>query len=718
MRVWPGSPHPLGPTWDGEGVNFALFSEHATGVELCLFDRPEDVREAARIPFTERDGFVWHARLPDVRPGQLYGYRVHGPWTPREGHRFNPAKLLIDPYARALSGPILVSPAVSGHDPTDASGETASTIDSAGVMPKCIVVEPAFSWGDDRPPRTPWSRTVVYECHVRGLTKLHPGVPQALRGTYLGLGMDPVLEHLVALGVTAVELMPVHHFGTESAVAARGLTNYWGYNSVAFFAPDLRYAAGPPGSQVAEFKTMVKRLHGAGMEVILDVVYNHTGEGGEGGPTLSLRGIDNASYYRTDPADPRHYMDFTGCGNSLNMVHPRTIQLIMDSLRYWVLEMHVDGFRFDLAPALARELYDVKRLGTFFDLIAQDPVLSQVKLIAEPWDLGPGGYQVGNFPVGWTEWNGKYRDTVRRFWRGDAGQLADLGYRLTGSSDLYGATARSPYASINFVTCHDGFTLRDLVSYERKHNEANGEQNQDGNDANWSRNWGVEGDTDRPDVLRLRERVARSLLATLACSQGVPMLSAGDEMRRTQHGNNNAYCQDNETSWVHWDLDPRGEEMLAFTRELFALRRRHPVLRRRSFFRGAPVSGDGTKDVTWLGPDGKELTDADWHRADAHALGMLLHGGASDEIDDHGRPVAGDTLLLLVNGGAEHCTFTLPAMGTWRELINTARPGKHGRPSRTYALPRYALVLLQLLPARAAGEARRAVEGGRRLAVG
>jgi isoamylase len=703
MRIWPGSPHPLGPTWDGEGVNFALFSEHATGIELCLFDGADDAREAARIPVTERDGFVWHAYLPDLRPGQLYGYRVHGPWAPGDGHRFNPAKLLIDPYARALSGPVPTGPEAFGHDPGDPMGETPSPIDSAGAMPKGIVIEPAFSWGDDRPLYTPWSRTVIYECHVRGLTKRHPAVPEALRGTYLGLGTEPILEHLVALGVTAVELMPVHHWATETALAARGLTNYWGYNSIAFFAPDTRYASGPPGSQVAEFKTMVKRLHRAGIEVILDVVYNHTGEGDERGPTLSLRGIDNVSYYRTDPADRRRYVDFTGCGNSLNVVHPRTMQLIMDSLRYWVLEMHVDGFRFDLAPALARELYEVKRLGTFFDIIAQDPVLSRVKLIAEPWDLGPGGYQVGNFPVGWTEWNGKYRDTVRRFWRGDPDQLADLAYRVTGSSDLYGATARSPYASINFVTCHDGFTLRDLVSYERKHNEANGEANRDGTDANWSRNWGVEGDTERPDVLRLRDRVARSLLTTLACSQGVPMLRAGDEMGRTQHGNNNAYCQDDEISWVNWTPGAQGRELLVFTRELFALRRRHPVLRRRSFFRGAPVTRDGTKDVTWLRPDGAELTAADWQRAEAHALGMLMHGGASDEIDDQGRPVAGDTLLLLLNGGAEACTFTLPAMGAWRELVNTGRPPRRGRSAATCEVACHAVVLLRLVPPEVAG---------------
>jgi isoamylase len=704
MRVWPGNPYQLGPSWDGEGVNFALFSENATAVELCLFDRASDARESVRVALTERDGFVWHAYLPDVRPGQLYGYRVHGPWAPAQGHRFNPTKLLIDPYARALSGPIRWSDDLLGHD-AGAAGEDppASRSDSAGAMPKCIVVEPAFSWGDDRPPQTPWSRTVIYECHLRGLTKLHPGVPEALRGTYLGLGMEPVLDHLQALGVTAVELMPVHHFVSERHLVERGLTNYWGYNSIAFFAPHADYATGPEGGQVAEFKTMVKRLHGAGIEVILDVVYNHTGEGGELGPTLSLRGIDNASYYRLDPTDRRRYVDFTGCGNSLNMVHPRTIQLIMDSLRYWVLEMHVDGFRFDLAPALARELYEVNQLGTFFDIIAQDPVLSRVKLIAEPWDLGPGGYQVGNFPVGWTEWNGKYRDTVRRDWRGDTGQRADLAYRLTGSSDLYGATGRSPYASINFVTCHDGFTLRDLVSYERKHNESNGEGDRDGTDANWSRNWGVEGDTERPDVLRLRDRASRNLLATLAFSQGVPMLSHGDELGRTQRGNNNAYCHDDETTWVHWTLDARTEQLLGFAREVFALRRRHPVLRRRSFFRGAPVAGDGSKDVTWLRPDGAELTDDDWRRDDARALGMLLRGEASDEIDDRGRPVAGETLLLLLNAGAERCAFRLPPMGTWRTLVNTASAVTHHRSGETCELRRYSLVLLRLLPR---GEAR------------
>jgi len=697
MRVWPGVPYPLGATWDGEGVNFALFSENATAVDLCLFAAAGDARETHRVALRERDGFVWHAYLPDLRPGQLYGYRVHGPWNPEEGHRFNPAKLLIDPYARALSGSIRWSDALFGHDASDPHGDlVASRSDSAGAMPKCIVSEPAFSWGDDRPPGTPWSRTVVYECHVEGLTRLHPDVPEALRGTYLGLSMDPILEHLVALGVTAVELMPVHHAVTERALADRGLTNYWGYNSIAFFAPDVRYASGRPGSQVGEFKTMVKRLHGAGIEVILDVVYNHTAEGNHLGPTLSLRGIDNVAYYRLVPEDRRHYVDFTGCGNSLNMLHPRTIQLIMDSLRYWVLEMHVDGFRFDLAPALARELYEVNQLGTFFDIIAQDPVLSQAKLIAEPWDLGPGGYQVGNFPMGWTEWNGKYRDTTRRFWRGDDGQLGELGYRLTGSSDLYGPTARNPYASINFVTCHDGFTLRDLVSYEHKHNEANGEDNHDGSDANWSHNWGVEGATQRADVLGLRDRAARNFLATVAFSQGVPMLSHGDELGRTQRGNNNAYCQDNDISWMQWTLDGRARELLAFTREVFAIRRQHPVLRRRSFFRGAPVSGDGVKDVTWLRPDGVEMTAEDWGRPDGHVLGMLIHGESSDEIDDRGRAVAGETLLLVLNASPSHCAFALPKLGAWQEVVHTAHPGRHAHKTSACELPRWSLALLRL----------------------
>jgi isoamylase len=693
VRVWPGTPYPLGAVWDGEGTNFALFSENATGVELCLFEGPDDAEESVRIPLREREHQIWHSYLPDVLPGTFYGYRVDGPYAPAEGHRFNPAKLLLDPYARAITGSIRWSDALFGYrigapDEDLVPGEE----NSAGGMPKCLVVESAFSWGDDRPPRIPWNQTVIYECHLRGLTMRHPEIPPELRGTYLGLAMDPVIDHLLALGVTAVELLPVHHFVADRHLVERGLTNYWGYNSIGFFAPDVRYASaeGAFGRQVTEFKTMVKRLHRAGIEVILDVVYNHTGEGNHLGPTLSLRGIDNAAYYRLVADNRRYYMDFTGCGNSLNMLHPRTIQLIMDSLRYWVLEMHVDGFRFDLAPALARELYEVNRLGTFFDIIHQDPVLSQVKLIAEPWDLGPGGYQVGNFPVGWTEWNGRYRDTVRRFWRGDPSQVGDLGYRLSGSSDLYGPSERNPHASINFVTCHDGFTMQDLVSYEQKHNEANGEQNRDGTDANDSRNWGAEGPTESAAVLAARERARRNMLATLAFSQGVPMISGGDEMGRTQGGNNNAYCQDNEISWHDWTLGPRERDLLAFTRRLFAIRRDNPVLRRRSFFHGK-------RDVTWLTPDGSEMTGPQWRDPEAHVLGMLVHGEGSDERDARGRPVVGDSLLLLLNGGSRARYFALPkpeTPGTWRELVNTTRAGTRAHTGEAVHLAAHSLVLL------------------------
>jgi glycogen operon protein len=515
---------------------------------------------------------------------------------------------------------------------------------------------------------------VVYECHVRGLTKLHPDIPERLRGTYLGLATEPILDHLRALGVTAVELMPVHHYVADRHLRERGLTNYWGYNTIGFFAPDVRYATGVRGEQVSEFKTMVKRLHAAGIEVILDVVYNHTAEGNHLGPTLAMRGVDNAAYYRLVPDDPRYYMDFTGCGNSLNMLHPRTIQLIMDSLRYWVLDMHVDGFRFDLAPVLARELYEVNRLGTFFDIIHQDPVLSRVKLIAEPWDVGPGGYQVGNFPVGWAEWNDRYRDTVRRFWRGDPGQVGELATRLSGSSDIFAPSARQPYSSINFVASHDGFTLHDLVSYERKHNEANGEDNRDGTDENLSRNWGQEGPTESVLIVRMRERISRNFLATLACSQGVPMLCAGDEMGRTQRGNNNAYCQDNEISWVDWAVDERRRELLAFTRKVFAIRAANPALRRRRWFRGD--AAPGIKDVTWLRPDGNEMTEEDWRDGGSHVLGMLTAGAATDQQDERGHPVRGDTVLLLVNGGVRSRYFALPRLegaGQWFEEINTAR---------------------------------------------
>jgi glycogen operon protein len=703
MRVWPGQPYPLGATWNGEGVNFALFSEHATGVELCLFDHAGDARESARIPIRERSDQVWHCYLPDVRPGQLYGYRVQGAYAPEEGDRFNPHKLLIDPYAKAITGTIKWSDALFGYEVGSPREDLEpSETDSAGAVPKCVVIDQAFTWENDRAPKTPWNRTVIYECHVRGMTMCHPDVDERLRGTYLGLASDAIVEHLLSLGVTAVELLPVHHFLIDRHLAERGLTNYWGYNSIGFFAPDFRYSTGGLAAQVYEFKTMVKKLHSAGLEVILDVVYNHTGEGNHLGPTLSLRGVDNSAYYRLEPNNPRFYTDFTGTGNSLNMQHPRTIQLIMDSLRYWVQDMHVDGFRFDLAPVLARELFEMNRLSAFFDIIHQDPVLSRVKLIAEPWDVGPGGYQVGNFPIGWAEWNGKYRDTVRRFWKGDAGQVAELASRLSGSSDLYAWNDRPPHASINFVTAHDGFTLRDLVSYEHKHNEANGENNRDGHDDNASRNWGVEGETDDPDIGARRRRAMRNFIATLAFSQGVPMLSHGDEIGRTQGGNNNAYAQDNPTTWVDWDLEPWQEALLEFTRRAFAVRLHNPVLRRRGYFRGHAIPG-GPKDLQWLRPDGTELLIEDWHDANRHALGMLIPGAAADEIDDRGHPVHGDTMLLIVNGDDERVTFTLPPSvpgARWLAVLDTAREGAAqgvavAARESSIALEPYSLVLLR-----------------------
>jgi isoamylase len=697
VRVWPGAPQPLGATWDGEGVNFAIFSANATAIELSLFDGSD--RETARVPLVERDQGVWHAYLPDVRPGQRYGYRVHGPYDPERGHRFNPRKLLVDPYARALSDAGRFGPALYGFDPAEPEDDLVpSAIDSAAAAPKSIVVESAFTWGDDRPPRIPWSRTVVYECHVKGLTARHPDVPAPLRGTYLGLATDPVIQHLQSLGVTTVELLPIHQSIVDRYLAARGLTNYWGYNTLAFFAPDVRYATAGGGAQVAEFKTMVKRLHRAGLEVILDVVYNHTGEGDQRGPTVSLRGIDNAVYYRLDPSHPRYYVDVTGCGNALNLPHPRATQLVLDSLRYWVEEMHVDGFRFDLAPALGRGANVDARSDAFFEMVRQDPILSRVKLIAEPWDLGPGGDWGGAFPAGWSEWNGRFRDGVRRFWRGESGRVADLASRLSGSSDLFGPNGRNADASINFVTCHDGFTMRDLVSYEHKHNEANGEENRDGTNDNWSRNWGVEGPTAAVEVLRQRASIQRNLLATLAFAQGVPMLLAGDEMHHTQHGNNNAYCQDSELSWIDWNLDESARELLAFTRQLFAIRAANPVLRRRSFFHGRELSGTGLKDVAWLRPDGQELTELDWHDPQAYVLGMLIHGQATDEKDDHGRPVVGRTLLLLVNGGARPRAFTLPRLGRpgdWRELVHTTGTTPRAIRNGVVNLLGHSLVLLR-----------------------
>ncbi len=673
-RAWPGRPFPLGATWDGIGVNFALFSEHASKIELCLFDDAESARETARIPLGERTDQVWHAYLPEAKPGLLYGYRVHGPYEPWTGHRFDPAKLLLDPYARAIAGHPALDAPIFGYRRGAPDDPAPDPVDDAAHVAKSVVVDSTFPWNGDRPLRTPWNETVIYELHVKGFTARHPGVPAALRGTYAGLASPAAVDYLRALGVTAVELLPVHHAVTEGAVSALGFTNYWGYNSIGFFAPDARYSSGGDrGEQVREFKTLVKTLHQAGIEVILDVVYNHTAEGDHLGPTLSFRGIDNDAYYRLLPADRRRYVDYTGCGNTLNMMHPRTLQLLMDSLRYWILEMHVDGFRFDLAAALARQLHDVDRLSAFFDVIHQDPVVGQAKLIAEPWDLGEGGYQVGNFPVGWAEWNGKYRDAVRRYWRGD-GQVAELAYRLTGSSDLYQSDGRRPYASVNFVTAHDGFTLADLVSYERKHNEANGLGNRDGADENFSWNFGAEGPTDDPAIVALRRRQVRTLLATLFLSQGVPMLCGGDETGRTQRGNNNAFCQDNEISWHDWTLDEEARARLAFTRRLIALRREHPELHRRKFFRGSPDCAGGMKDLTWLRPDGGEMTGADW-AAGTTAFGFRLCGLAMDDVNDRGEPITDDTLLVLLNARAAAVDFVLPnahpGIG-WEVVVDTA----------------------------------------------
>jgi isoamylase len=700
MRAWPGSPSPLGATWDGEGTNFAVFSEHATAVDLCLFEHPEDAQESSRIRLRERTDQIWHAYLPDVRPGRLYGFRVHGPYAPEEGHRFNPAKLLLDPYAKAISGTIRWSDALSGYSmepPIEQRDLVPDGTNSAGGLPKSVVVESAFSWGDDKHPRTPWNRTVIYEAHVKGMTMLHPDVPEQIRGTYLGLATDPIVDHLLSLGVTAIELLPVHHFVTERRLAELGLVNYWGYASIGFFAPDVRYATGALGQQVAEFKSMVKRFHRAGIEVILDVVYNHTAEGNQLGPTLSFRGIDNSAYYRLEP-DRRFYTDWTGTGNTVDIRHSRTMQLVMDSLRYWVGDMHVDGFRFDLAPVLARGDVDVSPFAEFFDVVRQDPVVSKVKLIAEPWDLGPGGYQVGRFPIGWGEWNGKYRDSTRKYWRGDPGQVGEFASRLAGSSDLFEQSQRSPQSSVNFVTCHDGFTLHDLVSYEEKHNEANREDNRDGTDDNRSRNWGAEGPTEAVHVIRMRERIKRNFIATLAFSQGVPMISHGDELGRTQQGNNNAYCQDSPLTWIDWRLTPLQRQLLDFTRRAFSIRAANSVLRRRNFFRRQPDQPGGVKDLSWLRPDGDEMTEADWSDPTNHVLGMLILGEATDEIDERGRWLLGEAILLLTNGGARSRPFTLPQLetpGAWIEVLNTSHPNPRLARQGKVSLVAHSLMLLR-----------------------
>ena len=661
MRIWPGDPYPLGATYDGAGTNFSVFSEAADQVELCLFD---DAGEETRVPLTEIDGFVWHGYVPWVGPGQRYGFRVHGPYDPARGLRCNPAKLLLDPYAKAIEGDVDWNEALFAYRFADPG--TRNDDDSAPYVPKSVVVNPYFDWGEDRLPRTPYHETVIYEAHVKGLTRLHPDLPERERGTYAGLANPVMIDYLKDLGVTAIELMPVHQFVHDDALIQRGLSNYWGYNSIGFFAPHNGYAAsGSRGEQVQEFKLMVRTLHEAGIEVILDVVYNHTAEGNHLGPTLGFRGIDNPGYYRLVDGDPQYYMDTTGTGNSLNVQNPHALQMIMDSLRYWVTEMHVDGFRFDLASTLARELHAVDRLSAFFDLVQQDPVVSQVKLIAEPWDVGEGGYQVGNFPPLWTEWNGKYRDSMRDFWRGHDGMLPEFARRFTGSSDLYASDGRRPLASINFVTCHDGFTLHDLVSYDHKHNEANGEGNRDGNDDNRSWNHGAEGETDDADILATRERQKRNLLTTLLLSQGVPMISHGDELGRTQHGNNNAYCQDTELSWVDWTDRPESGALREFVRRLTTLRREHPVFRRRRF-----PSGD---NVRWYTPEGRSMEDGDWQTGYAKAVTIFLNGDAITEPDRRGEPMQDDSFLLLVNGSGQDLTFTVPEShrGLWTNVLDT-----------------------------------------------
>ena len=676
MRLWPGQPFPLGPQWDGEGTNFSLFSEHAEKVELCLFD---DSGRETRYELTERTALNWHGYLPGVGPGQRYGYRVHGPWAPEQGHRFNPKKLLIDPYAKAIEGSVRwelanTLPYVPGEEDADLERDDE---DDAEAIPKGIVIDESFDWEGDRQLRTPWHDTVIYEVHVKGFTKQLEGVREDLRGTYAGLASEASLEYLTSLGVTAVELLPVHHIVDEQALADKGLTNYWGYSSIGYLAPHAGYAAtGSTGDQVREFKGLVKAMHRAGIEVILDVVYNHTAEGNHLGPMLSFKGIDNLSYYRTVPGDARHYMDYTGTGNSLNPVHPAVLRLIMDSLRYFAIECHVDGFRFDLASALAREFHEVDRLSAFFDIIHQDPVLSQVKLIAEPWDVGEGGYQVGNFPVLWTEWNGIYRDTMRDFWRGQA-PVSEFAKRFTGSSDLYQHDGRRPFASINFVTAHDGFTLRDLVSYNEKHNEANLEGNADGDNHNRSWNHGVEGETDDPAINLLRERQQRNFLATLFLSQGVPMLVAGDELSRSQGGNNNAYCQDNEISWLDWELDDRRRHLLEFAKRLIGFRAGHPVFRRADFLTGEERLGSGSPDVWWFRPDGRKMTQRNWQAGDLKTLGVFLNGAEIPTVSPQGAPVIDDTFLILFNAQDEHVVFTLPAVGygrRWVHELSTAEP--------------------------------------------
>lgn len=674
FRIWQGHSYPLGATWDGSGTNFALFSEHAERVDLCLYDPGDPQKEVARIPLVERTDLVFHAYLPDVKPGMLYGYRVHGPWDPGAGHRFNPHKFLLDPYARAITGDIVWKEEMFGYRVGGNEDLEIDERDNSACTPRCVVVDNSFDWNGDRRIDRPMSETVIYEVHVKGFSKLWEVLPENQRGTYSGLGSPAAIEYFTKLGVTAVELLPVHQFVNDSFLEGRGLTNYWGYSSIGYFAVESRYSsAGTLGGQLVEFKQMVKNLHAAGIEVIMDVVYNHTAEGNHMGPTLSFKGIDNASYYRQVPESPRHYMDYTGTGNTLNMRHPRVLQLVMDSLRYFATECRVDGFRFDLASTLARGLHAVDKLGAFFDIIHQDPVLNGVKLIAEPWDVGDGGYQVGNFPVGWAEWNGKYRDCVRAYWKGDDSQVSELAARLTGSSDLYQSDGRRPYASVNFITAHDGFTLNDLVCYNDKHNEANGEENRDGDGNNHSWNCGAEGLTDDEAINALRRRQQRNFLATLFLSQGVPMLCGGDEYGRTQNGNNNAYCQDNELSWFRWSRDTHQEALRSYTSRLIALRRAHPSFRRPKFFHGRRVRGAGIKDIMWLNPSGNEMADEEWGTHFVKTLGVLLCGDALDVKDWHGNTVKDESFLMLLNASDMKIEFTMPHLRDlkWRVEIDT-----------------------------------------------
>jgi isoamylase len=675
VKVWLGEPYPLGATWRGDGVNFALYSEHATGVDLCLFESVDSPHEQVRIRMTEQTDQVWHVFLPGVRPGQLYGYRVYGPYDPARGQRFNSSKLLVDPYAKALAGQIRWGDEMLGYNLRAPQVDLSRDYrDDAWGVPKSVVVDTAFDWGNDQPPRTPLHESIIYEVHVKGFSKLCEALPEKIRGSYAALGSPFAIDYFKKLGITALELLPVHQHVDDKVLKDRGLVNYWGYNTLGFFAPEAKYSSsGVTGQQVNEFKTMVKNLHAAGIEVILDVVYNHTAEGNHLGPTLCFRGIDNLSYYRLVPDAPRFYMDYTGCGNTLNVMHPRVLQLIMDSLRYWVTEMHVDGFRFDLASTLARESHAVSKLSAFFDIIHQDPILSRVKLIAEPWDVGEGGYQVGNFPVLWAEWNGKYRDSVRRYWKGDEGHAREIAYRLAGSPDLYHTTGKRPYASINFITSHDGFTLSDLVSYNTKHNLANGEDNRDGENANGSWNCGVEGPTDNPIINNLRARQRRNFLATLFLSQGVPMLTAGDEYGRTQFGNNNAYCQDNEVSWLSWQRDVEGKELFEFTRKLIALRHAHPIFRRPKFFQGRKIRGSGVKDIMWFAPNGREMTDEEWNFSFVRCLAMLLSGDTMDIRDARGEPIRDETFLVMLNAHYEPVKFTLPGQEEvqWKLILDS-----------------------------------------------